>query len=158
MDELVSLLPTMCTSEQKLIECQTIPQFSKANLLEVIGQTCLIAAISTSKTSVALFLLRVVEKMWHKIVLWTAIVTLAIICFLCAALNFFQCDPIAHLWNPTIPAECWMSVTPLAIATGGYSVLIDFLLAGLPWLIVWGLNMRQKEKLNIACALSLGVL
>ena len=51
-----------------------------------------------------------------------------------------------------------MSVTPLAIATGAYSVLIDFLLAGLPWAIVWTLNMRKKEKLNIAISLSLGVL
>lgn len=137
---------------------QTIPQFSKANLLELIGQTSLIVAIATSKTSVALFLLRIVVKTWHKVVLWTAIVTLAIICFLCAALNFLQCDPVAHTWNPTIEASCWMDITPLAIATGGYSVFIDFLFAGLPWAIVWTLNMRKKEKLNIAVALSLGIL
>ena len=38
-----------------------------------------------------------------------------------------------------------------------YSIVIDLVLAGLPWAIVWTLNMKKKEKLNIALSLSLGV-
>lgn len=51
-----------------------------------------------------------------------------------------------------------MDYTPLAIATGSYSAFIDFVLAGLPWAIVWKLQMRKKEKKTIAMSLSLGVL
>jgi hypothetical protein len=34
---------------------------------------------------------------------------------------------------------------------------MDFVLAILPWHVVMGLNMRRKEKVTIACGLSLGV-
>ena len=99
-------------------------QFAEANKLEIVGQTMLIAAIATSKMSIAVFLLRIAVKTWQRMVLYASIVSLCIICFLCAALNFFQCNPIRHVWNPTVPAKCWMSVTPLAIATGGQYLVL----------------------------------
>lgn len=34
---------------------------------------------------------------------------------------------------------------------------MDFILAILPWPVVMGLNMKRKEKITIACGLSLGV-
>ncbi|KAL1596447.1 hypothetical protein SLS60_009093 [Paraconiothyrium brasiliense] len=34
---------------------------------------------------------------------------------------------------------------------------MDFILAILPWHIIMGLNMKRKEKLTVACGLSLGV-
>lgn len=35
---------------------------------------------------------------------------------------------------------------------------MDFVLALLPWHVVMGLNMKRKEKLTVACGLSLGIL
>lgn len=35
---------------------------------------------------------------------------------------------------------------------------MDFVLAILPWHVIMGLNMKRKEKLTVACGLSLGVL
>jgi hypothetical protein len=104
----------------------SVAQFSMANLLEIIGETALIAAISASKSSVAVFLLRIAVKRWHSAVLWFAMVSLAIMCFFCALLNYLQCFPIEHAWNVTIPAKCWMSVTPLAITTGGQHRLSQY--------------------------------
>lgn len=37
-------------------------------------------------------------------------------------------------------------------------VATDFAFAVLPWFVVWDLNMKQKEKITVACGLSLGVL
>lgn len=34
---------------------------------------------------------------------------------------------------------------------------MDFILAILPWPVIMGLNMKRKEKITIACGLSLGV-
>lgn len=34
---------------------------------------------------------------------------------------------------------------------------MDFVLAILPWFVVMKLNMKRKEKITIACGLSLGV-
>lgn len=35
---------------------------------------------------------------------------------------------------------------------------MDFSFAILPWFVVWDLNMKQKEKITVACGLSLGIL
>ena len=35
---------------------------------------------------------------------------------------------------------------------------MDFVLALLPWPIVWGLTMRRTEKIGVAVAMSMGVL
>lgn len=37
-------------------------------------------------------------------------------------------------------------------------VVDDFAFAILPWFVIWNLNMKRKEKITIACGLSLGVL
>jgi len=34
---------------------------------------------------------------------------------------------------------------------------MDFVLAFLPWRIVWSLQMKKKEKFGVAVAMSLGV-
>ena len=39
-----------------------------------------------------------------------------------------------------------------------WSAAMDFALAILPWHVVLGLNMKRKEKLTVACGLSLGIL
>lgn len=35
---------------------------------------------------------------------------------------------------------------------------MDFAFAALPWFVVWDLNMKHKEKITVACGLSLGIL
>ena len=39
-----------------------------------------------------------------------------------------------------------------------WSAAIDFVLAALPWHVVIVLKIKRKEKITIACGLSLGVL
>ncbi len=40
----------------------------------------------------------------------------------------------------------------------GYSGIMDFVLALLPWKVIWKLQMKRKEKVGIALAMSMGVL
>ena len=40
----------------------------------------------------------------------------------------------------------------------GYSAGMEFLLALLPWKIIWKLQMKRKEKVGVAFAMSLGIL
>lgn len=47
--------------------------------------------------------------------------------------------------------------TNYAIFSGSYSSLVDIMLAMMPWPLIWGLQMKKKEKLGIALAMSLGV-
>ena len=37
-----------------------------------------------------------------------------------------------------------------------YSAFLDFVLAALPWAMIFNLNMRKKEKYTVAIGLSMG--
>lgn len=42
--------------------------------------------------------------------------------------------------------------------TLAYAIVMDVVLALLPWNVVWKLNMKRSERLIVACGLSLGFL
>ncbi|KAH6639248.1 hypothetical protein C7974DRAFT_127860 [Boeremia exigua] len=131
---------------------------SKAIFWEAIGQGICIMGIAVSKAAVALFLLRIVLRRWHIALLWSVIVSTAIFSTITTTLLFVQCKPVAYLWDPTIPGgHCPINFTDVGLSMGAWSASMDFVLAILPWPVVMGLNMKRKEKITIACGLSLGV-
>src|SRR5690242_10857121 len=95
-------------------------------MLIMTSSFCIIG-IATSKASVAIFLLRITVIRWHRWVLYAIMVVVAVPCFFCALFDFIRCDPIAAVWNPTLPAKCWVSTkgfTALSITVGGMLVLL----------------------------------
>ncbi|ESZ95637.1 hypothetical protein SBOR_3985 [Sclerotinia borealis F-4128] len=138
----------------------TPEEFSDATRSEIIGQTFCIIGIATSKASVSFFLLRLAVVKWHKWVLYFTMFSVSGIAIICALFDFIRCDPIAHVWNPYLPAKCWVSTeqfTAISITVGGTSAVADFVLAVLPWFILWDLNMKKKEKILITSSMSLGI-
>lgn len=148
-------------------------------LLCDIGEALAVMACTLGKTSFAVTLLRIVVQRWMVVLLWFVIVTMNLVNILTAFFIFFQCEDPRHLWNPAIASKCWPSdvFTHYSLFVGGksrdtffprldhhltypvaYSGAQDFVLALLPWTIVWNLQMRKKEKIGVACAMSLGVL
>ena len=88
---------------------------------EVISQGFCIFNIATSKASVALFLLRIVTKTWHKIFIWFCIVATTIVASLTTIGIFVQCIPVAALWNPAVHGNCWLDFTALGTVGSGTS-------------------------------------
>ncbi|KAF2247694.1 hypothetical protein BU26DRAFT_487386 [Trematosphaeria pertusa] len=132
--------------------------YSKAIMWEAIGQGICIMGIAASKSSVALFLLRIVLLKWHKAILWFCIVSTTLMCTITTTLLFLQCRPAAFLWDHTIEGGvCWLDFTSVGLTMGAWSAAMDFVLAILPWHVVLGLNMKRKEKLTVAFGLSLGI-
>lgn len=154
-------------------------------LLCDIGESLAIMACTLGKTSFAVTLLRIVVQRWMIALLWFVIVTMNVVNILAALFVFVQCKDPRHLWNPAIPSKCWPDsvFTHFSLFVGGkvpslllnplcyrtteanvevcviaYSGAQDFVLALLPWTIVWNLQMRKKEKVGVAFAMSLGVL
>lgn len=88
-----------------------------------VGQTFCIIGIATSKAGVAAFLLRIVEKTWHKAVLIAATVATTGICIVVALFDFIRCSPVASVWDPLITdAVCWVSTssfTDLSVSLSG---------------------------------------
>jgi hypothetical protein len=115
--------------------------------------------IAASKASVAAFLLRITIHQWHKWVLYILILVVSLGCFVCALFDYIRCDPIESIWNFFIPGKCWMDAkgfTTLSAVVGGISAAADFILAILPWFILWNLQMKRKDKNLIASSMSLG--
>ncbi|KAF7941797.1 uncharacterized protein EAE97_006634 [Botrytis byssoidea] len=138
----------------------TIEAFANATRSEIIGQTFCIIGMATSKASASVFLLRLAVVEWHKWILYTTMFAVTGIAIICALFDFIRCDPIAHVWNPYIPAKCWVSTeqfTAISITVGVTSAAADLILAALPWIILWKLNMKKKEKVLITSSMSLGI-
>jgi hypothetical protein len=154
----------------------SLDEFMQATRYIVIGQTfvshsthlkqCLhpssfsLVGIACSKASVAAFLLRITIHRWHKWILYILIFFVSVSCFICALFDYIRCDPIESIWNFFIPGKCWMDAkdfTTLSAVVGGISAAADFILAILPWFILWNLQMKRKDKNLIATSMSLGI-
>ncbi|KAI9645302.1 hypothetical protein NHQ30_006037 [Ciborinia camelliae] len=135
----------------------TPTQFVMSNKMEIAGQTCNIIAIATSKSAVAVFLLRLVVVPWHKAFLWLCIASTFIVCVICAVLDFFQSSPIAAVFDPSLPHTVNFDFTANAIFSGAYTALMDFTLALFPWHFLSRVRIKRKERLTISLGLSMGV-
>ncbi|KAK3323011.1 hypothetical protein B0H66DRAFT_602422 [Apodospora peruviana] len=124
------------------------------------GQTPMMVAVigmATAKVSLGLFLLRIVLETWHKIAQWLASLSLLVISVLTAVIFWVQCLPPQFIFDPRVEGRCIIHVTPFSILLGSWCAAVDFFFAGFPWLFIWKLNMRYREKVTIAASMSLGV-
>ena len=95
-----------------------LPQAVKAIKWEIAGQSFNIAAIGTSKSSVAVFLLRIVTQKSHIYLLWFFIVSTSFVCASCIVFMFTQCTPLESIFNPSLPHTCYLNFTANAIFSG----------------------------------------
>lgn len=93
---------------------------------------------------------------------------------------FAQCTPVQSIWDSRVPSNgCSLNLTIMATIMCGmlcfspsihdlpsslsniylaWSAVLDFVLALFPWVALWNLNMKKKEKYTICLSLSLGIL
>lgn len=98
-------------------------QTVKAVKWEIAGQTFNILAIITSKSSVGVFLLRIVTRKLHIWLLWFGIFSTAFVCGTCIIVMYAQCTPLESIFDPTIPHTCHMNFTINAIFSGSKFVV-----------------------------------
>lgn len=131
---------------------------TKAILYSAIGQTVLVFGTALSKTSLALFLLRLVTTRRDQVAIWVPnfFLTTAIIASL--FVFWFSCVPVAYLWDRRLDGSCPIDSGHVATYAGCWSVIVDFFYAAFPWWLLWNLNMPRREKMIIGISMSLGVL
>lgn len=124
-----------------------------------IGLTFVAIAITLSKISFALTLLRLTEGWWRYLV-WFTIVTMALLCIPAAVLPWIQCRPFEKGLDDSIPGECFDKNISIeyGIFMSAWNAAMDFFLAAIPWTVLWKLNMNTTEKVGIGICMSLGVL
>ncbi|KAK3312689.1 hypothetical protein B0H66DRAFT_643870 [Apodospora peruviana] len=126
-------------------------------LSSVSGSLAILAAV-WSKTSFGMTLLRITGKK-TKVAVWCIIVTMNLAMSVNVVTTWIQCWPVQRGWDREVPGSCWDPRVNAyyAIFAAAYSGLMDIVLALLPWSVVWGLQMRRKEKIGVAVAMSMGV-
>jgi hypothetical protein len=138
-----------------------IPQ---ENLATIALGSSVVASISCfastlSKISFGITLLRLTSGKirWS---VWFCIITLFIIMIPSALLNWIQCSPSAKAWDASVKGVCWPAYITInyGIFNAAWCTLADFYLALLPWKLIWGLQLKTREKLGVGIAMSMGVL
>lgn len=88
---------------------------------EMIGQTFAVIGMATAKVSLGLFLLRIVVKAWHKVVLWVASIAILLVSVVVAILFWTQCLPPRSLYDPRVKGTCNFGIAPFSMLLGGES-------------------------------------
>ncbi|KAK4235414.1 hypothetical protein C8A03DRAFT_36728 [Achaetomium macrosporum] len=128
-------------------------------LLGQVSQPFVIMSCAFGKTSIAVTLLRIAPQRWVKVVLWVVTVIMNLLHILVSILLYFRCKDPRVLWDPSVVTTCWPTEVYLYVMyfIGAYSAVTDFILASIPWALLWKLNMKKREKFGIAFAMSLGI-
>ncbi|KAK8062864.1 hypothetical protein PG997_014961 [Apiospora hydei] len=66
---------------------------------EIMCQAAAVISMALAKISLALFLLRIVVVAWHKIAIWTSIISLSIISTSASVVLWTQCRPVNKIWD-----------------------------------------------------------
>lgn len=126
-----------------------------------VAGTLSICSSVWSKTSFALTILRLTDG-WLRKVIWGIIITMNLFMGGTALINYIRCWPLDKLWDFTgaLPGTCWPmdAVNKYNTFSAVYSGIMDIALALIPWTLIWSLQMRMKEKIGVAVAMSMGIL
>lgn len=166
------------------IEVLEVENIALAIKWEMVGQTFAVLGMAISKVSLGLFLLRLMVERWHRIAIWAVMLSLLGCSVLTAVMFWVQCVPVEAIYDPRLktPDNCKIPITPFATLLGGklvaaylrdikrdksannnrwrtvWCIIADFFFAIFPPIVIWGLNMKKKEKIIIAASMSLGIL
>ncbi|KAK3327026.1 hypothetical protein B0T19DRAFT_151020 [Cercophora scortea] len=133
-------------------------QDSSFMILMMTRTTFTITAAAWSKTAFAITMLRIGEG-WMKWFLWFIIVSLNVSMGLNAMIGWVGCSPVSKSWDMTVQGTCLdlSVIVNIGYVSGGYSAACDFILALLPWPIIWKLQMKNTEKIGVGIAMSMGI-
>ncbi|KAI0174502.1 hypothetical protein BJ166DRAFT_493020 [Pestalotiopsis sp. NC0098] len=137
----------------------SLAESSDAIFWTYVANTFAITGNAMAKLSMGLFLLRVVQVRWQKIVLWVVVFLIAATSLALAVMLWNQTTPVKASWDPLRTPGKWnIQIQPMSVGLGVWSSICDFFFAIFPWLFLWSLPMPQKEKIMLASGMSLGII
>lgn len=124
----------------------------------VVGTFVLISP-ALSKTSFILTVSKISGPKL-KIALWVVAASMNVLQAVALIFQFIQCTPLEKVWNPFAEGTCWgrQANLGMSMSSSAYSGIVDLVLAAIPWVILKDLQIKRKEKIGIAVAMSLGVM
>ncbi|EMD67599.1 hypothetical protein COCSADRAFT_197370 [Bipolaris sorokiniana ND90Pr] len=123
----------------------------------VISMVSSIAA-ALSKMSFGITLLRLTSGHLH-FTAWFCIIALLLTLIPSVVGPWIQCPHMEVTWD-TSNDVCWTAESQIqyGIFNAAWSASTDFVLASLPWFLIWNLQLKSREKIGVGIAMSLGML
>ena len=88
---------------------------------------------------------------------WLVVTGIVIIGY--SALGFLalilQCIPLAHLWNPTIPAHC-LDLGLVSALSGAINIVTDFMILASPVMQIRRLQVKRGKKRKLIIIFTIG--
>jgi hypothetical protein len=116
------------------------------------------------RTSIALFLLRLVVVKWHIWIIRINLVVIWVISLVYFFLMTLQCRPPSYFWEgpsqkPGAIGSCMdHNIVPTAtVAHSIISAMSDWVLGLLPVAILWNVTLNRRTKAGVALLLSMGL-
>ncbi|KAI5924821.1 hypothetical protein F4810DRAFT_719032 [Camillea tinctor] len=112
-----------------------------------------------SKSAFAVSLLRITNR-WQQGILWFCIVTLNLVAIVKIFLSWAKyCDQrlYQNYWRMQGFCVDYYFTQRFKVFGNVYNIVMDFVLAIFPWLVVWKLKMSSWEKVGLCWTMSLGV-
>ncbi|KAK0509025.1 hypothetical protein JMJ35_008396 [Cladonia borealis] len=136
-----------------------VPELFYGLKWQEVSQPTSILSVTFTRVSICFFLLRIfrTDRRWriglHAIAVFAFVTGVAT-----AVVTVTQCQPISKLWNPLLPGTCWNLDTTIAIGDfqGAVAVICDWILATLPIVFMWNVQMSVKTKAGIVVLMSMG--
>ncbi|KAK7595722.1 hypothetical protein V3481_002370 [Fusarium oxysporum f. sp. vasinfectum] len=125
--------------------------------LEIYSQVAGLMVIGLGKCAVGIFLLRIVRNKFQKAFIWAFLAGTVFITLFSSIVVVVQCDPVQRTWDRRVLGTCWIDFSEVGLTVGSWFVVADFCFAILPWFVIWEVNRKRKEKITVACGLSLGI-
>lgn len=115
-------------------------------------------AAALSKMSFGITLLRLTSGHLH-FTAWFCIIALLLTLIPSVVGPWIQCPHMEVTWD-TSNDVCWTAESQIqyGIFNAAWSASTDFVLASLPWFLIWNLQLKSREKIGVGIAMSLGML
>jgi hypothetical protein len=102
----------------------SLAESSEAIFWTYVANTFAITGNAMAKLSMGLFLLRVVQVRWQKIVLWVVVFLITATSLALAVMLWNQTDPVKASWDPLRTPGKWnIQIQPMSVGLGGKASL-----------------------------------
>ncbi|KAG8630986.1 hypothetical protein KVT40_000126 [Elsinoe batatas] len=137
----------------------SVPGYIEIIKTERIFQGICVLAYIPTKAAVAATQMRIFPGKILHAVLWFVIFSLFASYGINTILWYLECRPISATWNRTPTSNCWNPNVYLynSYFTGSWGAFLDFVLVAIPWFYISKLNMKRRDRIAVASAMSLGI-
>ncbi|KAJ5611868.1 hypothetical protein N7528_008973 [Penicillium herquei] len=136
-------------------------RYEKTAYWQIIAFPFNIGAFSFPNISISILIVDLLDpNPLRKWALYGMSIFQVIIAIISVFIVFFQCNPVAMLWKPTLDGTCWSSdvFDDFSYFVSGYTAMTDIILAIVPILAFWKLQMPFSTKLSVCIMMGLTLL